>query len=599
MPLYDAAANNDTDTQIVEKTAEEIIKATQQMTGGQVSPSLSDIPGITTPAGSPQKPFESEDLNQGASDLYRELEELKKSMEPESELEAATRPDHPIHRFLQMLGIDPKSEDLNELKTLSKRMIDQIQQDLDLLSERKRKLQSQNSMEFITKNVLPFLALVGSINPELLRVILPVALMNADQIKQSAIEKLDVSIRQKQADMLNQLQSMYSAINQEERRRIAAGQLITSGLRLIVQERLRKLGTKLSAIRSQIVAKFNEEQMRLRREQNIQRYASTLAGHVLRYQQFVTDVLRNLPTTVGREERIKLAMEINQMRAAALESIQKAIAASDLTPQQKQMLLATYSKIFQPLGGDTIATVAQSASPQQLMLPFNMQLAAARLDLIRSLVALNNERRQTLLSNRDFAPTLIRIAMNTVATSDRQFQTLLSRELSDLTIRIPARTGALISFLSQQMGLLAVIAETFAMDKKRKMAAASPQEQKRIEEEHEKAEAALEQLFINNLTKAEVGMITIMSQAVADEEEKKKVYNTLQNFLKQQETIVDGTSLDSSRKEAIKGRINNTEKRINQIIFPDQQGNQATEQQGGTQQPQQGSGSQPSTNQRR
>jgi hypothetical protein len=569
------------------------------MTGGQVSPSLSDIPGITTPTGSPQKPFESEDLNQGANDLYRELEELKKSMEPESELEAATRPEHPIHRFLKMLGIDPKSEDLDELKTLSKRMIDQIQQDLDLLGERKRKLQSQNSIEFITKNILPFLALVGSTNPELLRTILPIALMNADQIKQSAIDKLDTSIRQKQADMLNQLQSMYSAINQEERRRIAAGQLITSGLRLIVQERLRKLGTKLSAIRAQIVAKFNEEQMRFRREQNIQRYASTLAGHVLRYQQFVTDVLRNLPTTVSQEERIKLAMEINQMRASALESIQKAIAASDLTPQQKQMLLATYSKIFQPLGGDTIATIAQNASPQHLMLPFNMQLAAARLDLIRSLIALNNERRQTLLSNRDFAPTLIRIAMNTVATSDRQFQTLLGRELSDMNIPNIARTGALIDFLSHHMGLVVVIAEAFAMDKKRKMAAASPQEQKRIEEEHAKAEAALEQLFISNLTKAEEGMRTIVLQSVSTENIRKTLSNKLAEFFEQQKTIVDGASLDSKRKEAIKTRIDATKERINQIIFSGQQGNQSAGQQGGTQQNQQGSGSQPSTNQRR
>jgi hypothetical protein len=597
MPLYDAAANNDTDIQIVEKTAEEIIKATQQMTGGQVSPSLSDIPGITTPTGSPQKPFESEDLNQGANDLYKELEELKRSMEPESELEAATKPEHPIHRFLKMLGIDPKSEDLDELKTLSKRMIDQIQQDLDLLSERKRKLQSQNSIEFITKNILPFLALIGSTNPELLRTILPIALMNADQIKQSAIDKLDTSIRQKQADMLNQLQSMYSAINQEERRRISAGQLITSGLRLIVQERLRKLGTKLAAIRSQIVTKFNEEQMRLRREQNIQRYASTLAGHVLRYQQFVTDVLRNLPTTVSQEERIKLAMEINQMRASALESIQKAIAASDLTPQQKQMLLATYSKIFQPLGGDTIATIAQSASPQQLMLPFNMQLAAARLDLIRSLIALNNEKRQAILSNRDFAPTLIRIAMNTVATSDKQFQTLIDKELSDINILPTARAGSLINFLSHQMGLLAVIAETFAMDKRRKMATASPQEQKRIEEENAKAEAALEQLFINNITKAEIGVLTIMSQFARGENEKNSMHNMLVGFLEKQKTVVDGTSLDENRKKAIKARIETTKQKIFEFISPPQQNNQATGQQGGTQQPQQGSASQRSTNQ--
>jgi uncharacterized damage-inducible protein DinB len=388
--------------------------------------------------------------------------------------------------------------------------------------------------------------------------------------------------------MLNQLQSMYSAINQEERRRIAAGQLITSGLRLVVQERLRKMGTKLSAIRSQIVAKFNEEQMRLRREQNIQRYASTLAGHVLRYQQFVTDVLRNLPATVDQNERIKLATEINQMRAAALESIQKAIAASDLAPQQKQMLLATYSKIFQPLGGNTIATIAQSASPQQLMLPFNMQLAAARLDLIRSLIALNNERRQTLLSNRDFAPTLIRIAMNTVATSDRQFQTLISKELSDMSIASDARTGALISFLSQQMGLLAVIAETFAMDKKRKMAAASPQEQKRIEEEHAKAEAALEQLFISNLTRAEEGMRTIVLQSVDIANMRATLSNTLANFFEQQKTIVDGTSLDPKRKAAIKKRIDETVQRINQIIFGPQQGNQATRQQGNQAAEQQG-----------
>jgi plasmid stability protein len=537
---------------------QEIILDTQRTTSQGLPTSLPpELSEVALPQQTGQPLFNSEDLDQRARSIYGELENLRKSLTPETELESALKPEHPIYRFLENLGIAPKSVESEELKSIMNNMIKQIQSDLDLLSKRKQELQSQNSIEFVTKNILPLLVLVNSVNPELVRTILPMAILSADRIKEGAIEKLDATIRQRQTDMLSQLQTALNVINQEERRRISAGQLAMSGLRLMAREKVDKIRAEISAIGRQLTTIFNQERLKIQKEQNIQRFASDLADRVLRYEQFVLRVLRDLPSDVDQEQRVRIAMMINQVRDEARNALMAAIrGAEGLTESQKRMLAQTYSGIFQPLSENQIMTIAQYQSVSQIMAPYQIRLALARIPLLQALTSLAQARRQEIIMNQDIGRQLIRTAMNSIATSNKIYDSA-AQTASNSGESLSLRVGAIQGYTQHLFGSLTVAADAINGAKSEALAKAEAakdqMEKERIEKRYRDAENAITQLFLDTIAKAEALTRTLGNSL--DDDGRKKAAPMLQNFWEDQMKSINSLPLSQNAKDRITARI--------------------------------------------